>query len=162
MLMTDWLLAVLGVVCMLVGIAGCILPVIPGPPLSWAGLLLLHWTRFAQFSATFLLVMACLAIAVTVLDYIIPVWGTKKFGGSKAGIWGATIGIFAGIFLFPPVGIIVGPFIGAVLGEIIAGKKSGPAFKAGLGSFVGFLLSTGLKLGASLIMEYYFFRGLIL
>jgi len=160
--MADWLFAILGIVFILAGIAGCILPVIPGPPLSWAGLLLLHWTRFAQFSATFLLVMACLAIAVTVLDYIIPVWGTKKFGGSKAGMWGATIGIFAGIFFFPPVGIIVGPFIGAVLGEIIAGKESGPALKAGLGSFIGFLLSTGLKLGVSLTMAYYFFRELIL
>lgn len=160
--MADWLLAILGIVFILAGIAGCILPVIPGPPLSWAGLLLLHWTRFAQFSATFLLVMACLAIAVTVLDYIIPVWGTKKFGGSKAGMWGATIGIFAGIFFFPPVGIIVGPFIGAVLGEIIAGKESGPALKAGLGSFIGFLLSTGMKLGVSLTMAYYFFRELIL
>jgi len=160
--MADWLLAILGIVFILAGIAGCILPVIPGPPLSWAGLLLLHWTRFAQFSAAFLLVMACLAIAVTVLDYIIPVWGTKKFGGSKAGMWGATIGIFAGIFFFPPVGIIVGPFIGAVLGEIIAGKESGPALKAGLGSFIGFLLSTGLKLGVSLTMAYYFFRELIL
>ncbi|NLI24957.1 MAG: DUF456 domain-containing protein [Bacteroidales bacterium] len=160
--MADWLLAILGIVFILAGIAGCILPVIPGPPLSWAGLLLLHWTRFAQFSAAFLIVMACLAIAVTVLDYIIPVWGTKKFGGSKAGMWGATIGIFAGIFFFPPVGIIVGPFIGAVLGEIIAGKESGPALKAGLGSFIGFLLSTGLKLGVSLTMAYYFFRELIL
>lgn len=160
--MADWLLAILGIVFILAGIVGCILPVIPGPPLSWAGLLLLHWTRFTQFSATFLLVMACLAIAVTVLDYIIPVWGTKKFGGSKAGMWGATIGIFAGIFFFPPVGIIVGPFIGAVLGEIIAGKESGPALKAGLGSFIGFLLSTGLKLGVSLTMAYYFFRELIL
>ncbi len=160
--MADWFLAILGIVFILTGIAGCILPVIPGPPLSWAGLLLLHWTRFAQFSATFLLVMACLAIAVTVLDYVIPVWGTKKFGGSKAGMWGATIGIFAGIFFFPPVGIIIGPFIGAVLGEIIAGKESGSALKAGLGSFVGFLLSTGLKLGVSLTMAYYFFRDLIL
>lgn len=160
--MADWFLAILGIVFTLTGIAGCILPVIPGPPLSWAGLLLLHWTRFAQFSATFLLVMACLAIAVTVLDYVIPVWGTKKFGGSKAGMWGATIGIFAGIFFFPPVGIIIGPFIGAVLGEIIAGKESGSALKAGLGSFVGFLLSTGLKLGVSLTMAYYFFRDLIL
>mgnify|MGYP005839814807 CR=1 FL=1 len=160
--MADWLLAILGTGFILAGIAGCILPVIPGPPLSWAGLLLLHWTRFAQFSAAFLLVMACLAIVVTVLDYVIPVWGTKKFGGSKAGMWGATIGIFAGVFFFPPVGIIVGPFVGATLGEMIAGKESGSALKAGLGSFIGFLLSTGLKLGVSLTMAYYFFRDLIL
>lgn len=160
--MADWLLAILGTGFILAGIAGCILPVIPGPPLSWAGLLLLHWTRFAQFSAVFLLVMACLAIVVTVLDYVIPVWGTKKFGGSKAGMWGATIGIFAGVFFFPPVGIIVGSFVGATLGEMIAGKESGSALKAGLGSFIGFLLSTGLKLGVSLTMAYYFFRDLIL
>lgn len=160
--MMDILLIVLGVVCILTGIAGCILPVIPGPPLSWLGLLLLHFTRYGQFSTNFLLVMAFLALAVTVLDYIIPVWGTKKFGGSKAGMWGATIGIFLGLFFFPPAGLIIGPFIGAIIGEVIAGKDSTSAFKAGLGSFIGFLLSTGLKLGVSLMMAVYFFKEFIL
>jgi len=160
--MGDYLLALGGILCTLAGIAGCVLPVIPGPPLSWLGLLLLHWTRFAQFSTTFLLVMASIALAVTVLDYIIPLWGTKRFGGSKAGIWGATLGMVAGLFFFPPLGLIIGPFAGAVLGEVIAGKDTAHAFRAGVGSFIGFLFSTGLKLGVSLIMAVYFFKGLIL
>jgi uncharacterized protein YqgC (DUF456 family) len=115
-----------------------ILPVIPGPPLSWAGLLLLHWTRFAQFSATFLLVMACLAIAVTVLDYIIPGLGVPKSLAAVRLVCGELPMYFCRDFSYPPIGIIIGPFIGAVLGEIIAGKETGSALKAGLGSFFVF------------------------
>lgn len=87
---------------MLAGIIGCVVPVLPGPPLSYAGLLLLHFTRFGHFSISFLLIFAGIAILVTVLDYIVPILGTKKYGGSKAGVWGSTIGLLAGMFFFPP------------------------------------------------------------
>lgn len=141
---------------MMVGILGCLLPVLPGPPISYIGLLLLHFTRFADFSSTFLLTWACIVIIVTVLDYIVPIWGTKKFGGSKSGMWGAAIGLVAGIFFLPPIGIIAGPFAGAFIGEALTGKNSKDAFRAGLGSFLGFLAGVGIKLAASIIMAVKF------
>ena len=145
---------------MILGILGCVLPVIPGPPVSFTGLLLLHFTRFAEFSFTFLVLFGSVAIIVTVLDYIVPLWGTKKFGGSKAGLWGAGIGLVLGIIFFPPLGIIIGPFAGAVIGEAITGKDAAGSFKAGMGSLLGFLMGVGLKLATSIIMTYYFIREL--
>ena len=87
----DWFLAILGGILMVVGIIGAIVPVLPGPPISYLGLLLLHWTGWAEFSTQFLVIMAAVAAAVTAVDYVVPVWGTKKFGGSKAGVRGSTI-----------------------------------------------------------------------
>ena len=146
---------------MILGLLGCVLPVIPGPPLSFAGLLLLHFSKYAQFSCKFLLLFGSVAVVVTVLDYVVPLWGTKKFGGSKAGIWGATVGLVIGIFILPPIGIIIGPFAGAVTGEIITGKKSAEAFRAGFGSLMGFLMGIGIKLVASAVMTYHFIKELI-
>jgi|SRR6056297_1607917 len=153
----DYVLVVLGFLLMAVGILGCILPVIPGPPLSYGGLILLHLSDFANFSTTFLVGFALIAIVVTILDYFVPIWGTRRFGGTKYGSWGATIGVILGIFLFPPLGIIILPFIGAVIGESIKGSDFNASLRAGFGSFMGFLMGTGIKLMASLIMAFYFF-----
>jgi uncharacterized protein YqgC (DUF456 family) len=159
--MTDYLLAILGGIMMIAGILGCLLPVLPGPPLSFAGLLLLHFTMFADFSTTFLITWGCVTILVTVLDYVVPIWGTKKFGGSKYGMWGAGIGLVVGIFFLPPIGIIVGPFAGAVIGEAIKGKNATSSFRAGLGSFLGFLAGVGIKLAASIVMTFYYIKELV-
>ncbi|MDA3780807.1 MAG: DUF456 domain-containing protein [Bacteroidales bacterium] len=153
----DFLLLALGILLIIIGLVGCILPIIPGPPLSFLGLLMLHLTKFGEFSSSFLILMATIAIIVTILDYIVPIWGTKKFGGSKAGIWGSTIGLIIGIFFFPPIGLIIGPLIGAIVAELIKGADFNKSLKSGLGSFLGFLLGTGLKLISSSIMSYYFF-----
>jgi len=147
---------------MITGILGCILPLLPGPPLNYAGLLLLHFTTRFQFSTDFLIFWAIITAIVYGLDIVIPVWGTKKFGGSKRGVWGSLIGLVAGIFFFPPFGIIIGPFLGAVIGELTAGKDSGAALKSGFGSFIGFITGTVLKLVASGIMTWYFGKELIL
>ena len=159
--MGDVLLAAGGSVLMIVGVIGCVLPVIPGPPLSFVGLLLLHFSRFADFSNEFLFLWAAIAIVVTLLDYIVPIWGTKKFGGSKRGMWGAAIGLVIGIFFLPPIGIIVGPFAGAVIGELTTGKDKRQSFKAGLGSVLGLMLGVGLKLISSVVMTWYFVKELI-
>lgn len=153
----DYALVILGFLLMVVGVLGCILPVIPGPPLSYGGLILLELTDFADFSATFLIGFAVLAVAVTILDYFVPIWGTRRYGGTKYGSWGATVGVVLGIFLFPPLGIIILPFVGAVVGESIKGSDFNASLRAGFGSFVGFLMGTGIKLIAALIMAYYFF-----
>jgi uncharacterized protein YqgC (DUF456 family) len=154
----DYVLLVLGIILMLVGVLGCILPIIPGPPLSFGGLLLLHFTKFAEYTTNFLVLFAILAVVVTILDYFVPIWGTRRFGGTKYGSWGATIGVVMGLFLFPPLGIIIFPFIGAVVGETIKGAEFNSALRSGFGSFLGFLLGTGLKLITSLIMLYYFVK----
>jgi len=159
--MTDYLLLAGGIILLLSGIIGCLLPVIPGPPLSYAGLILLHFSRFAEFSNTILLVLGIVVFAVTLLDYLVPVWGTKVFGGSKYGTRGATIGLIIGLFL-GPAGIILGPFIGAFVGELIYKDDMKHALKAGLGSFLGFLSGVGLKLAASFVITFYFIKGLLL
>ncbi len=157
----DYVLITLGVLFMIGGILGGVLPVLPGPPLSYVGLLLLHFTERYQFSTRFLVIWAVITVVVYALDYVIPAWGTKRFGGSKRGIWGSIIGLVIGLFFFPPFGIIIGPFLGAVIGELTSGKDSGSALKSGFGSFVGFLTGTLLKLITSGMMTWYFFKELI-
>lgn len=155
--MTDYILLISGIILMLTGIIGCLVPVLPGPPLSYAGLLLLHFSRFGQFSQTVLITLGAITLAVTLLDYLVPVWGTRKLGGSKYGTRGATVGLVIGLFL-GPVGIIAGPFIGAFVGEMIFKDEVKYALKAALGSLIGFMAGIGLKLAASFIMAFYFFR----
>ena len=152
----DYVLLGFGIVLILIGLLGCVLPIVPGPPLSYAGLLLLHFTERYQFSSSFLITWAVITVVAYTIDFVIPALGTKKFGGSKRGIWGSIIGLLIGMFLFPPIGIIVGPFAGAVIGELSTGKESKEAFKSGFGSFLGFLAGTLLKLIVSGMMTWYF------
>lgn len=149
----DIALVLIGVICMLIGILGSFLPVLPGPPISWLGLLLLHLTIAVPNNWFFLAVTFVIAIGVTVLDYIIPAAGTKKFGGSKYGIWGSILGLLVAI-IFPilgPLGIIVWPFVGALVGELLHNKDQNRALKAAFGSFIGFITGTFLKFIVTLI-----------
>ena len=158
--MLDIILIILGSLCLIVGLLGCILPIIPGPPISYAGLLLLHITDKAQFSTSQLLIWLFLVVIVQVLDYFTPMIGSKYSGGSKWGNWGCVIGTIAGIFIFPPWGILFGPFAGAVIGELLGGKKSIDAFKAGIGAFIGFLLSVVVKMALCGYFVYCFIKSL--
>jgi hypothetical protein len=158
--MSDYILLILGIFFMVAGIIGCLVPVLPGPPLSFLGLLFLHFTRFGHFSNPTLIILGVLAVVVTILDYIVPVWGTKRFGGSKYGTRGALIGLITGFFL-GPLGIIIGPLIGAFIGEMIFKDDMNYALKAGFGSLIGFLMGIGLKLAASAIMTFYFVKEMI-
>lgn len=179
----DIFLIILGAICLLLGIIGCVAPVLPGVPLSYVGLLLLHFTDRVQFSWQFLTIWAVIVVVIQLLDYFIPAWGTKKFGGSKYGVWGSTVGLFVGLFM-GPWGIIIGPFLGAVVGELIyfnrhpqttlneteqslnnvEQKKNSNlnrALRAGLGSFIGLLTGTILKLICCGMMVFYFVKELI-
>ena len=156
----DYFLLALAIVLMIVGIAGCLLPVLPGPPLSYVGLVVLHFTRFADISKNLFIILAIVAVVVTVIDYVVPIWGTRRFGGSKYGVRGATVGLIIGLFL-GPLGIIIGPFIGAVVGELIFKDDIKYALKAGFGSLLGFLTGVGLKLAASLLITFYFVKALV-
>jgi uncharacterized protein len=155
----DYVLITISAILMLAGLIGCILPVLPGPTLSFLGLVVLSFTDRVTFSTRFFIIWGIIAVVVTILDYIIPIWGTKRFGGSKYGVWGSIIGLFAGLF-FPPVGFIIGPFAGAIIGEMLAGKRSKEMLRAGMGSFIGFLMATFIKILISGTMFFLFFKGL--
>lgn len=148
----------LGFLLLIIGVIGSVVPGLPGTILVWLSLLLLHFSGYGEFSTFFLVVTALITVATIVLDYVVPSLGAKKFGGSKKGEWGATIGIFAGMFM-GPFGILIGPFLGAFVGEMIHDSKdTGRALKAAWGSFVGFLFSTGIKLIVSLVFAWFFIK----
>jgi len=156
--MLDVILISIAAICMAVGIVGCLLPVLPGPPISYGGIVLLHLTSRFSFSLQFLLLYAVLTIVVTILDYILPAYTTKLSKGSKFGVWGSLIGMVLGLVFFPPFGVIVGPVVGAFAGELITGKNAGQSVKAAAGSFIGFLAGTGVKLVVSGMMTYQFLK----
>jgi len=147
----DIFLLILGFLFVILGIIGSFLPILPGPVTGWVGLLLLHLTNTVEKDWTFLGITLAVAILVWLVDYIIPAIGTKKFGGSKYGIYGSMIGLFVGVIFLGPLGIIIGPFFGALVGELLKDSKdTNKALKAAFGSFIGFLISTGLKFAVSL------------
>jgi len=138
---------------MLIAIIGCIIPGLPGTPIAYAGLWIAQATDRVDFSWQFLLIWGIVTVVVSVLDYAVPAWGTKQFGGTKYGVWGSTIGVFVGL-LFGAAGVILGPLVGAILFELLAIALHGQinreniaaAFRAGWGSFIGILVGTVLKL----------------
>lgn len=149
----DIFLLVIGFIFALVGILGSFLPILPGPPISWVGLLLLHSTSAIPMNWTFLGITLAIALLVFALDYLIPALGTKKFGGTKAGMIGTTIGLLVALF-FPilgPFGIIIWPFVGALVGELLNKADKKTATKAAFGSFLGFLTGTFLKFMVAIV-----------
>jgi uncharacterized protein YqgC (DUF456 family) len=142
---------------MILGILGNVLPFLPGTPICYLALLLQQFRTIKPFSTTFMVLWAIVVVLVIVLDYLTPIYGTKKFGGSKYGVWGCTVGFLAA-FWMGPIGIIIGPFIGAFIGELIAGQEASLALRAAVGSFAGFLFGTMIKLIVSAVMAWYFFE----
>ena len=141
----DIFLLILAFLCMLIGLIGCIIPGLPGVPVAYVGLWIAQATDKIDFSWQMLLIWGIVTVVVSILDYVVPAWGTKKYGGTKYGVWGSTIGVFVGLF-FGAVGVILGPLVGAILGELISGKEFQQALRAGWGSFIGILAGTVLKL----------------
>ncbi len=156
----DWILIIFGALFILIGIAGAVLPVLPGLPLSYVGLLLLHFSSKAEFSTAFLLIWAAVVVLIQLLDFYLPLWGTKRFGGSKMGVRGSTIGLILGMFA-GPLGIVFGPFVGALVGELMNDNHFPTAIKAAFGAFLGFVIGTLSKIIAGLLMLYYFVQALI-
>ena len=152
----DIFLVILGFLFMILGLIGSFLPVLPGPLTSWVGLLILHFTDAIPMNWTFLIVTLIIAVGIWILDYFIPAIGTKKFGGSRAGMIGTTIGLIIGIIFLGPFGIIIGPFLGALAGELINKSDSQTAVKAAFGSFLGFLTSAFIKFIVAIIFLGFF------
>ena len=142
----DIFLAILGAICLLIGTVGCVVPVLPGVILAWAGLLSAYFSHYCNIPTVLLVATGITTAIISVLDNMIPIYLTKKTGGSKAGMWGSTIGLIVGIFV-GPWGIVLGPFAGALVGELIHDNRDMKrAIKSASGAFLGFLLGTGLKL----------------
>jgi len=142
----DIFLAIIGLILAFIGIIGAFLPVLPGPLTGWVGLLVLHLAKVVPMNWTFLGITLAIAILIWILDYFIPAMGTKKFGGSKYGVIGTTVGLIVGLFSPIPLGFLIGAFIGAFVGEMIYDRHDkSRATKAAFGSFLGFLTSAFLK-----------------
>ena len=152
----DILIMVLAIILMVGGIAGCVLPILPGAPLAYAGLLLLHFTDLAHFSAAQLIVWLIVVVVLQVVDYITPLLGSKYSGGTSFGNRGCVAGTLLGLF-FMPWGIILGPFLGAVAGEMMGGSDFPHAVRAGIGTLIGFLLGTLLKV---IVCFYFLVQGI--
>jgi uncharacterized protein YqgC (DUF456 family) len=159
--LSEIIVIIIGAILILLGLAGCILPVLPGPPLSFIGLLLVALINHFSppLTPTLMIMMAIITLAVTVAEYILPLISAKRYGASKWGIWGSMAGMAIGIF-FSPFGMFLGAFIGAVVMEWLVQKEKSRAIEAGWGVFIGSLAGTALKLGASGMMAYYFIRGI--
>lgn len=154
----DMLWVILGVILALIGIAGSFLPLLPGPPVAYVGLLLQQLKTDAPFTPKFLLFWAGIVILTLILDYLVPIWGTKRFGGTKYGVWGCTLG-FLLAFWMGPWGIVLGPLLGAFAGELLAGQNTQKSMRAAMGSFIGFLLGSFLKLVACFFIIYYILQA---
>lgn len=160
------ILIIAAILLVLIGLTGSIVPGIAGPPFSFLGLLVVSFVSGIEYPSRFLIVMGVFAAIVFALDYVVPSWGTKRFGGSKAGVRGSTIGLILGLLvtLIFPVGFIamlIGPFLGAYIGEKNAGTDDSQALKAAFGSFFGFLVGTGLKVIYACVCIFFVFRDLI-
>ena len=167
-------LAVVAFLLLLAGLVGSVVPAIPGPPLAYIGLLLLQWSGYGGFSAAFLWLWAGITIAVTVMDNFLPAWMTKRFGGSRMAVIGSVLGLIAGTLFFAPIGLLTGPFLGALAGELINSRvkckeisstesdtpdsnkgDNVKALKVALGAFLAFIVGTGAKLIIGALMIYY-------
>lgn len=166
----DIVLIVLAVLCGIIGIVGSVAPGLPGPPVSWLGLLLLSLSSAADHTAVYLVVYAAIAIVITIVDYVVPIIGTKQLGGTKAGATGSTWGLVVSVFVLPLLGITLGPmglfgmlggpFVGAYLGEKWKGN-SDRALQSACGSFLGFLGGTFIKLVYGVVVMAVLIKDLI-
>lgn len=162
----DIFLLIIGFLLVILGIVGSFLPVLPGPLTGWFGLLVLHFTSIIPMNSTFLGITLAISIFIWILDYIIPAIGTKRFGGSKYGVYGTTIGLIIGLFSPIPFGILIGAFFGALVGELIYDSKDTKrAIKASFGSFIGLLASATIKFSIAFVfvilflMKFWEYKG---
>ncbi len=147
-------LTILALLMTLVGVVGSVLPALPGPPFSWAALVLVYYTCSPHVSLSLVVIMGILTLSCSILDYFAPILVTKWGGGSRLSVIGSSVGVVAGLF-FMPLGLVLGPLVGAFLGEMLATQQSHIAFRVAILSFVAFLVTAGIKLILSLLMTYF-------
>ena len=167
----EYLIFLLAVICIIVGIIGDVVPGLPGVPISYAAMLLLHFFTDITYSNETLIIYGVLCAVITIVDYFVPIWGTKKFGGTKAGVRGSTIGLVVGVVVWPILGIVIGPFgligilagpfVGAYIGEKMSGVDDSLAWRSAIGSFVGFVAGTLLKVVYSIVVAVVVVKDII-
>ena len=167
----EYLIYLLAVVFIIVGIIGDVVPGLPGVPISYAAMLLLQFFTDITYSTETLVIYGVVCAVITILDYFVPIWGTKKFGGTKAGVTGSTIGLIVGVLVLPLLGIVIGPFgiigiiagpfFGAYIGEKMSGVKDDLAWRSAFGSFIGFLAGTFLKVAYSIVVGFIVIKDII-
>ena len=153
----DLLLLIVGLLLCLIGIVGSFIPIIPGPVTSWLGILLLNLTSVVEFNLNFILITLTVAISVAILDYLIPVLGVKKLGGTRSGQIGTTVGLIVALIILGPIGIIIGPFGGALLGEMSTKKSLQDSIKPAFGAFIGVIAGSFIKFLISLSFLFFYF-----
>lgn len=159
----DWIWILVFVILWLVGLIGCFVPVLPGSPIAFVGILAMQFSKEPPFSTWALVLWGLFILFITILDYWVPAYGTKIFGGSKWGSNGALIGMFVGMFtgfFAGPLGLFIGAFVGAFIGEIMYGKNEKDSLTAAFGSFLGFLAGVVIKVVSVFMLLIYFFMGL--
>ncbi|MCL2155869.1 MAG: DUF456 domain-containing protein [Leptospirales bacterium] len=160
--MMEIILVIVAFLFLLIGFLGSIIPILPGPPISYIGLLLLQWSGYGNFTPTFLWIWAAITVVVTIGDNFFPALMTRRFGGSRSAAIGSLLGLVAGMFFFPPLGLIIGSFLGALAGELIHNRSDkDKALKVALGAFLAFILSTGAKLIISAVMIFYAVKAML-
>ena len=157
----DFIIIIIVILLLLIGLIGCIIPALPGPPISFSGLLVFHFFTSYNLEEDTLWLLAAVVVAITFLDYWLQVYGVKKFGGGKKAINGTILGLVLGLLLFPPFGLIIGPFVGAFLGAKMEAKEdTNRAIKIALGALAGFLGGTVLKFAVSIYISILFINQL--
>jgi uncharacterized protein YqgC (DUF456 family) len=167
----EYLIFLLAVICIIVGIVGDVVPGLPGVPISYAAMLLLHFFTGITYSNETLIIYGVLCAVITIVDYFVPIWGTKKFGGTKAGVRGSTIGLIVGVVVLPVLGIVIGPFgliailagplVGAYIREKMSGVDDSLAWRSAIGSFVRFVAGTLLKVVYSIVVAVVVLKDII-
>jgi uncharacterized protein YqgC (DUF456 family) len=155
----ETIFLIIGALLVITGLLGSFLPILPGPPISYLGLLIMQFVGGYPYTWSFLIVWALIVAGVTILDNIIPAWGTQQWGGTPYCVTGSMVGLVLGLF-FAPLGLILGPLAGAFLGELLGGQSSDRALKSAFGSFMGFLLGTLINVIVAAIIAYYYFSKL--
>lgn len=160
--MLDPLLIALAFILLIVGIVGSVLPVLPGPPLSWLGLLVLKFVPSVSHHLSWPVIVSVglFTLIVAILDNVLPIWSTKRIGGSKWVVWGAALGFIAG-FWFGPFGIVLGPFMGALVAGLISGSHLKAALKHASGALIGFFTGIVLKFINLGVIVYWFVKVLV-
>ena len=167
----EYLIYLLAIVFIIVGIVGDVVPGLPGVPISYAAMLLIHFFTGINYSSETLVIYGIICVFITILDYFVPIWGTKKFGGTKAGVRGSTMGLVIGVVVLPILGIVIGPFgligilagpfFGAYIGEKMGGVDDRLAWRSAFGSFVGFVAGTLLKVVYSIVVGFVVIKDIV-